>query len=63
MYPQIFTEFLVRHMVAHVSGVPDRETAEDKLRGYFNETRKRAKREQMVNRNSARIPRQFTITF
>ncbi len=56
VYPQGFTEFLVRHMVAHVSGVPDRETAEDKLRGYFNETRKRAKREQMVMLDSLLIP-------
>ncbi len=43
-------------MVAHVSGVPDREAAEDKLRGYFNETRKRSKREQMVKKVSSRFP-------
>ena len=56
VYPQVFTEFLVRHMVDHVSGVPDREVAEDKLRGYFNETRKRSKREQLVIWFSLRFP-------
>lgn len=56
VYPQTFTEFLVRHMVEHVSGVPDRETAEDKLRGHFNETRKRSKREQLVVKVSLRNP-------
>ena len=66
VYPQIFTEFLVRHMVAHVSGVPDREAAEDKLRGHFNETRKKAKREQMVMKTpeeSSPFPRSIYCRF
>ncbi len=56
MYPSVFLEYLTKYMVANVAGVADLETAEDKLKNYFNDTRKRAKREQMVNEETPRFP-------
>ena len=56
MYPPIFLEFLTKYMVANVAGVPDLETAEDKLKNYFNDTRKRAKRDQLVRKETAKFP-------
>ncbi len=56
MYPLVFLEFLTKYMVANVAGVPDLETAEDKLKNFFNDTRKRAKREQLVRQEIPRFP-------
>ena len=48
VYPRVFSDFIAQFMKKNVPGYKDLQAADDRWKDYFNELRKRVRKQRMV---------------